>query len=372
MHSDTSDMTNMMRRFFRSTTYDPSQPEAFALAFAADFWKREQSNPVELPTGRDLYNMSILTKRTGLSELTKRVALVSDSLILTHTSTDSPNTFTGSQYKIADDSNSRPQWRFDSKEPWRQPPVVSQQNVFLRSPDLAEMGRWLNDCRPLLERGSVFYYPDVCTYYDQYMPGDSWSMSNSITFDDQQFSEVTLPKFCNALVKNGKVAAATGADPVKSHAIGVTLDVSFPHLDGVTLSDYAKIVTDETTAFEAFQTFLRVKIVELEEALEADAYRRSLNKLRLEIEAGTRQLTGDLERLGKKRAFAAAGATVGAAGVVLLGVTPSELHTLLTAVGTSGGLWGLVNAQRDFTLEVSSLKQRPFYLVWLFQKQSNS
>jgi hypothetical protein len=140
------------------------------------------------------------------------------------------------------------------------------------------------------------------------------------------------------------------------------LHTELPFLQGVALGDFSRITVGEFDSYRAFRDFLRLTLLSLDDALNDVHSERELVKIGLKINDEVRTMRAEMTKASRKQALSAAGAALGTVGTVLLAVYGPALATAITALGASGGVWGMINAMGDGTTRV--VRENKWYYVW--------
>jgi hypothetical protein len=206
----------------------------------------------------------------------------------------------------------------------------------MHCPDLDALGRWLLDARPLLEAGLAWYLPTYSTAYVR--------VRDNVP---SQLSAAERAKAVDYLIKDGRAIDASGADPIKSQLIRPILSIDLPFIDGIGLRDFSRITIGEFNSYAAFRDYLRLKLLDLDPALNAVDSERQLLKLALEIKEQIRSSRAEMEQAKHKRLLTASGAAIGTVGAALVAVYGPALESAVAVVGTSGGIWATISALAD-------------------------
>lgn len=206
----------------------------------------------------------------------------------------------------------------------------------MHCPDLDALGRWLLDARPLLEAGLAWYLPTYSTAYVR--------VRDNVP---SQLSAAERAKAVDYLIKDGRAIDASGADPIKSQLIRPILSIDLPFIDGIGLRDFSRITIGEFNSYAAFRDYLRLKLLDLDPALNAVDSERQLLKLALEIKEHIRSSRAEMEQAKHKRLLTASGAAIGTVGAALVAVYGPALESAVAVVGTSGGIWATISALAD-------------------------
>jgi hypothetical protein len=230
----------------------------------------------------------------------------------------------------------------------------------MHCPDLGELGRWLLGTRDLLEAGLVWYLP-------------TYSVVSHLVDDAgkpylQQHGAAERAKAVDFLIQDGRAVDTSDVKPVKSRLVRPLLHIDLPFMDGVGIQDFSKITIEEFASYAAFRDFLRLSFLEMDESLNAVQSDQEIVKLGLRIKDHVRSAHHEMERVRRKRSVAVTGAVVSSVGAVLVAVYGPALAAAVTAVGATGGLWGIMNAAADGNTRV--LRENEWHYVWVLAKKS--
>jgi hypothetical protein len=167
----------------------------------------------------------------------------------------------------------------------------------------------------------------------------------------------------------GRAIDASGVDPIKSRLVRPILRIDLPFLDGVSLHEFGKITTEEFASYNAFRDHLRATLLDLDDAVDDVHSDLELVKIGLKITDEVRSVKAELGKVGRTRAVAATGAALGSVTAVLAAVYGPALKEAIEIVGTSGGVWGILQAAAENNTR--SLRENKWYYVWALSQESN-
>jgi hypothetical protein len=381
-------VAHLMEGFF---TYSPYRPrsgasgdsfEYVARRYGEFLWRDEVNGLVaenRLSRSRFYVGLSVDGSAQSFAELTKRVALISDTLLLSHDWTGhfhelgiSENIRAGSAPEVAIppalDAMEAALDGYVTRDLQRSVDRALERDLERRQlqsdaygmhvPDLENLGRWIIDAEPLLRAGMAWYLPSYSTTVLEMIGG-------------QKRVPVDRPtdrvKAMDYLIRDGRAVDASGAEPIKSQLVRPVLQAELPFLAGVGLRDFSKITVGEFASYSAFRDFLRLSLLELDQSLNATEADRELVKLGLRINDQIRAVRADMERAKKRRAVAASGAAVGSVAAILTAVYGPALQTAIAALGVGGGAWGIINAMTDNNIR--ALREDKWYYVWVLARK---
>ncbi|MFL6119049.1 hypothetical protein [Actinophytocola sp.] len=364
-------VARQMKQFFRSLR--EIRPEGVAKSYGAFQWDRIREsldNAIELSRSR--YHISLSAGREDFEQLTKRAALVSDTLLLCHDWTGTYHgigesrrkglEYSAPRYTVADSNYAVAEWRAQQREhDVRQ--GESARVYGMHCPDLDELGRWLLGARDLLEAGLVWYLPSysVVTHHvgerrEPYL---------------QHFGTAERAKAVDFLVRDGRAVDMSDVWPTKSHLVRPLLQIDLPFMDGVGIRDFSKITIEEFDSYSAFRDFLRRTFLEMDQSLNAVQSDLEIAKLGVQIREQVRAARSEMKQLRRKRSVAVTGLAVGSVATMLVAVYGSVLAAAITALSASGGgLWSYMNAAAEKNPSVPC--ETTWHYVWVLAKKSGT
>ncbi|NLU71739.1 hypothetical protein HCC61_03390 [Streptomyces sp. HNM0575] len=334
-----------MRRFFRDLP-PGLDPSAVAKAYGRHLWDSgADSLADEKKLSRSRFYVGLSVESTGLSEFTKRAALISDTLLLSH---DHRSAF----HEI--ESYAKHGIPFDSASAMSE----SLTDPFslrygMRCPSLDVLGRWILDSEPLLKAGLAWYLPSYST------------IKKGGPKTPQPVEAIDY------LIRDGRVIDASGGEPVKDRLVRPVCRMDLPFIDGVDLADFSRITVDEFSSYSAFRDFLRLSFLNIDDALNDVQSDRELMKIGLEIKDQVRSVRSEMKRVKGQRAVAAGGAVVASVSAALVAVYGPALEWVAGVIGgATPGLWGLLQARGENSTR--PLREDKWHYVWTLSKESNT
>jgi hypothetical protein len=383
-----------MRAFFRYRrpdlwTTDPLELARIAQVYGSyllNLWTSEiypgktTSLETMLKGSRSRFTIGLSTQAIespDFEQLTRRAALVSDTLLLSHDgtaklheldvkvwsglntplSTDERHAIMGHNLLIGAGEYDG---SFEHPDDKRVKNSDSVQVYGMHCANLEALGRWVRDTKPLLTAGLVWYLP-------------RYSIETRAALNGKILQRVDLPERFQAvdyLIRDGRAVDASGAEPLKSRLVRPVLQVDLPFIEGVNLRDFSKITVGEFAAFSAFRDFLRHSFIDMDDAMNAVAADRELVKLGLQIKDQVRAVGVELGKARRKRAVSVTGAVIGSVGATLVAVYGPALAAAVAAVGAGGGLWGIIHAATENSTRY--LREDKWYYVWMMDKKSST
>ncbi|MEU1726307.1 hypothetical protein [Nonomuraea sp. NPDC005692] len=355
-----------MQKFFRSV-HQGDQPEQVAKKYAAYFWDRDADTLRDMGSlAKHEFDVSLGFKQADLAAVTKRVSLISDTLLLadgmggtyheigqTGIHWDDPGRRSGSKPQLppgtpADLPASMMHMAAvrEPREDWR------EDNFGIRTLDLAQLGTWILEAQPLLQAGLTWYLPNYCLRTQQVKKGRPVQRTRSIR-------EARAVDF---LLKGRRGIEASGEEPVKSRLVRPILDIKLPYIDGVGLRDFSKITVEEFGSYDRFRTYLRGKFLQLDEAQDAVQAELALTRIGVEIREQIQECQAEMAKIQRTRALAATGAVLGTTGATLTAVYGPALTAALGVLGATGGIWSIVQAISQNS--VRTVRDGRWYYIW--------
>ncbi len=353
-----------MRTFFRDAAFGPSKrdhPSSLARSYGRHLWRelrRDQYPSLRRTSApfRSRFNISLATSgagAVGFEQLTKRVSLVSDTLLLSHG-------HSGPFHELGETSVSTPTIDVYSPSVLVDAPDGPTQRYGMYCPDLGELGRWIHSFTPLLKAGLAWYVPTYSMTY-----GDGYFSTKN---DVEPIASLDWLTIIDFLVEDGRAVDASGEQPIKSQLVRPILEIDLPFVEGVDARTFSKVTIDEFASYSAFRDFLRRRLLDMDDSLNAVQSEREIVKVGLDIKDQIRAAGAEMAKAKRKRALAASGAVVGSVGASLVAVYGPALAAVVAALGAGSGVWGMLNAAADTTPR--AIREDTWYYVWVLQKKS--
>jgi hypothetical protein len=363
-------VARQMRQFFRSL--GESRPDGVAKSYGAFLW--DHSNEILSSSSglsRTRFHIGLSAGREDFEQLTKRAALVSDTLLLCHDWTGAYHSvgessrkgqeYTAPKYTIAGSDYAVAEWLGERKREQDARQVESARVYGMHCPDLTELGQWLLGARDLLEAGLAWYLPSFSVV--THLAGENGKPYL------QNYHTAERVKAVDFLIQDGRAVDTSDVRPVKSRIVRPLLHIDLPFMDGVGIKDFSKITIEEFASYSAFRDFLRLSFLEMDESLNAVQSDQEIVKLGLRIRDQVRAAHAEMERVRRKRSVAATGAVVGLVGAVLVAVYGPALAAAVAAIG-AGGLWSTMNAVAENSPRV--LRENEWHYVWVLARKSGT
>jgi hypothetical protein len=347
-----------MWKFFRTLKDEHrADPKVVAELYGKLLWNNATGRLVaekRLSRSRYYVGLSIGDGGDNFDKLTKRVTLISDTLLLSHD-------WTGKYHHLNTDTQYVPAESYAGQRVYR---PGSEKRYGMHCPSLAGLGRWILDAEPLLKAGLVWYLPSysVSTAKVDAPAHAEWKKG--------PFSEAEQVKAIDYLIRDGRAVDASGAEPIKSQLVRPVLRIDLPFVEGVNLQDFSKITIEEFASYSDFRDFLRQSFLDMDMALNAVQSDRELLKLGLQIKDHVRSIRSEMETARRTRAVAVTGAAIGFVGAILVAVHGPALAAAVAAIGgASSGVWGIIHATTENNTR--ALRENKWYYVWVLAKKSN-
>ncbi|GAA0297473.1 hypothetical protein GCM10010302_40140 [Streptomyces polychromogenes] len=301
------------------------------------------------------YYVGLSSEMTSFTHVTKRVALVADTVLLSDHGI-------GAVHELGERSESGSTGVLDGDHYV----VTSTWRYGMVTGDLDELGRWLLNAEPLLRSGLVWYGP-------VYREG---SRANMTEYAGVR-SAGPLPAFSDRsidfVVEHGRAVDLATAKPLASRVVRPVLEVDLPFIDGLSLHDFARVTTEEFDSYTRFRDFMRARLLELDGALEAVDSQVALERVALSIRDELDAATAALSGAARTRVLSRSGAVLGTTSAVLAAVRPEALEGALAVGATlaagATGLWPTVQA---FAEVKPRRAQGKWHYVWVLQKKGAS
>lgn len=339
-----------MRRKARRATLDSEARQHLTLAEAvsnADEGSRvEQYVKAYLDAGIDKlllangpeYNISVVTMDRDFGSFVKRSSLIASQLAIGHDGATRATRIYGEMIE-----------RSFTDYGWK--------NYYINCPDLAELSRLLLDAELLIRTGKVIYIPAVYTRYED---------------ADRLGSEgIPLPRTAfDLLLKGGRLTQLSTDISLGSRLAIPLMRLNLPVLENVSLRDYSRILTGEPEAHSTFSDYLRGRLLELDGEGDERAIQRGAAKIDIELRDGLRGSRAEMEKLTRRKAVQATGATLAFCAATLVAVAGSSFAQYVGLVGASGGAVGLAAMANEYINDRSAARLKPFYFLWLLEREA--
>lgn len=353
---------NLMRSFFSGLERSSASKE-IAVSFANYFRENAHAAPMAWNT-KDysfLYNFlgnlssaTIVTPDQSLDDITKKLLMISDFAVVTHRN--------GIRHQIANEYLiGRPETVYPDDDI----------TYFLRCNDINELGNWLKSCRNALEKGRLFYVPDIFISQERI---SAYGSRDLIEHEPLRDFTANLISSSKQLVQTENITSNNSAilrgQNVKQFIIRRILEAEIPYIEDVNLETFTKIAEEEDDAFSAFKNHIQLKLVDLHKNEGSNFYEADLYKISLELGEGIRKLNSDFDRLNQKTYFQSIGASIASVTVVLVAVNVEAFSILPELLGTGGGLLALSTVFADYITTKSDLTSSPYYYLWLVSRKA--
>jgi len=294
------------------------------------------------------YYVGLSSDVGSFTNITKRVTLVTDTMLLSDHGA-------GTVHHLGFRETSHPGSGTD--QVWRFGMVTA---------DLIELGQWLLDAEPLLRKGMAWYGPVfVEGEAGGSLPGQGWS-------DDEIPALPSLTdRSIDFLVEHGRAVDLSRTKPLASRVVRPVLEIDLPFLEGLSLSDFAQVTSDEFDSYRHYRDFMRSRLLELDDALEAVDSQVALERVALSIRDELNAATAELSSAARSRALSRSGAVLGTTSALLAAVRPEALQGALAASATvaagATGLWPTIQAFADIKAKRMHGK---WHYVWVLQRKA--
>jgi hypothetical protein len=284
------------------------------------------------------FNVSVVTLDRDFGPFVKKSTLIASQLAIGH---DSRTRATRLYGEITSHNTTDYGWN----------------NYYINCPALADLSRLLLDAEPLIRIGKVAYVPTVYTRYED---------------SDRLGSEgLSLPKTVfDLLLKGGRLTQLSSDISLGSRLTIPLMRLNLPILENVSLRDYSKILTEESEAHSTFSDYLRSRLLELDGEDDERAVQRGAAKIDIELRDGLRASRAEMEKLTRRKAVQATGATVAFCAATLVAVAGPAFTHYVGLVGASGGALGLAAAANEYVNDRSAARLKPFYFLWLLERET--
>jgi hypothetical protein len=341
-----------MREFFQYflTESDRSSYSSVALKYAKHFIGSSQYMLQDKKTSHSRFNVGVYLSKADMGVPTKRVTLISDTLLLTH----EPG---GSHHHIETwrhvPNNGSVEMGGTGGGDYCSPSMEVLSGVYFH--DINAVGRWILDSEPLLKAGLAWYLPNYTRASREY--GLVQNSSKHFEFGGVDY-----------IVRDRQVIDSSGATPIKSQVVRPVMRIDLPFIEGVSLRDFSNITVQEFDSYAGFRGWLRQQFLGLDAALDAVQSEHELVRIGEEIADSARSIHAEMERLKRTRAVGVTGAGIATVGAVLVAVYGPVLQAVIATLGLSGGAWKII--QEIHQNSTKPIREEKWYYVWVLDKES--
>jgi hypothetical protein len=308
------------------------------------------------------YYVGLSSEMGSFTHVTKRVALVADTMLLSEHGIGAVHEL-GERVRQGISHggviDSRSPAATTSFRTWRYGMVTK---------DLVELGQWLLDAEPLLRSGLVWYGPVFTTG-----SAGLWAATDMDVIVDTPAGPLpsSRDRSIDFVVEHGRAVDLSRAKPLASRVVRPILEIDLPFINGLSLSDFARVTSEEFDSYRLYRDFMRSRLLELDDALEAVDSQVALERVALAIRDELNVAMAEMSRAARSRALSRCGAVLVTTSAVLAAVRPEALQGVLNANATmaaaAAGVWPTIQAFADSKLKRTHGK---WYYVWVLQKKA--
>ncbi|MGI5414058.1 hypothetical protein ACQEV9_45645 [Streptomyces chartreusis] len=301
------------------------------------------------------YYVGLSSDMGSFTHVTKRVVLVADTMLLSDHGVGAVHELGEHERTISlDFLGDNPRLSPSERQTWRYGMVTT---------DLVRLGQWLLDAEPLLRCGLVWYGPVFTTGKSGGTVGLRIEPAGPLpTFSDRSIDFV---------VEHGRAVDLVRTKPLASRVVRPILEIDLPFINGLNLSDFAQVTREEFDSYRQHRDFMRARLLELDDALEAVDSPVALERVALSIRDELNAATAEMSSAARSQALNRAGAVLGTTSAVLAAVRPEALQGALASSATiaagATGLWPTIQAFADIK---SKRTHGKWHYVWVLQKKN--
>ncbi|TXL83652.1 hypothetical protein [Streptomyces sp. IB2014 016-6] len=346
-------MAPQMNRFYDSLTeQERESAQDVARSYGRHFFGLYKGLLEAKEASTSPYYVGLSSEMGGFTHVTKRVVLVTDTVLMSGHGTGGVQDlgeYTTTSYRNMEGQDLE---------------IHTNRRYGMVATDLVKLGQWLLDAEPLLRSGLVWYGP-------VYIKG-----SPVENFDLRWNPSVPLPSSADHaavdfVVKHGRAVDLSRAKPLASRVVRPILEIDLPFIDGLALSDFAKVTREEFDSYTQYRDFMRSRLLELDDALEAVDSQVALERVALSIRDELNAATAEMSRAARSQALIRSGAVLGSTSAILAAVRPDALQGALATSATlaagATGLWPTIQAFADSKPKRTNGK---WHYVWVLQKKA--
>lgn len=309
------------------------------------------------------YYVGLSSDLGSFTHVTKRVVLVADTMLLSDHGIGAVHEL--GEYR----ENFSHQGNVDVGDPYQDRLTTWRYGMVTK--DLAELGQWLLEAEPLLRSGLLWYGP----VFARGSVGISEAIGAGWGRFDTNTQAGPLPSFSDRsidfLVEHGRAVDLARTKPLGSRVVRPILEIDLPFIDGLSLGDFAQVTTEEFDSYRQYRDFMRSRLLELDDALEAVDSQVALERVALAIRDELNAATAEMSGAARSRALSRSGAVLGTTSAVLAAVRPEALQGALafsaTIAAGATGLWPTIQAFADIQPKRTRGK---WHYVWVLQKKA--
>lgn len=300
----------------------------------------------------------------SFTHVTKRLVLVADTMLLSDHGV-------GAVHELGERKQTLTQYPGAGPLGAAERTVTVTRRYGMVTKDLVKLGQWLLDAEPLLRRGLAWYGP----VFTEGSAGRSVE-TETLMFREDRTPPGPLPSFrdrsIDFVVEHGRAVDLVRTKPLASRVVRPILEIDLPFIDGLSLSDFAQVTCEEFDSYRQYRDFMRSRLLELDDALEAVDSQVALERVALSIRDEVNAATDEMSSAARSGALNRCGAVLGTTSAVLAAVRPEALQGALASSATiaagATGLWPTIQAFASIKPQRAHGKW-PY--VWVLQKKAS-
>ncbi|WP_419994476.1 hypothetical protein [Streptomyces boninensis] len=329
-----------MRSFFRQLRGKVRQdPREVALAYGKYLWdSKAESVKAERRLRDSKFYVGISTAEYGFEDLTKKVPLIADTLLLSHDRRDS------NACLLRRETSDLSPGRFSGDGLDRETNIEMETvTSYMHCPSLSTLGSWILGSEPLMKAGLAWYLPTYSTQTSGFStsPADP----DGVYVGDREHASAI-----DYLVRDGRVIDGAGVRPEKSKYVRPILEIELPFLENVPLGDFSRITIEEFDSYASVRRYMRKSFRSLGDALNSVDSQLALDAIRDEIEEQVSISASQMEAASRGTVLSALEVGVGTVTVALSAVYSPIFQEVITALGvgaTGGAVWHLLKVKEE-------------------------
>lgn len=235
------------------------------------------------------------------------------------------------------------------------------------SNNFSDLGSFLDECKPAIINGKIFYYPTYQITFSENFYATSFNMRS----DDEivTWNEKKSAKDIAELLKYNNSLFDYYTNPIFETNDLIIIDkMELPYIENVEFSTFIDLLNNELDGRNNILKHLRSKLFELKVSANSGAMRYNLRKAGDEIKEGVDEITSLLNKTKHKRIFQISEAFIGTIIATLVAVNIDGFTNIAPFVGAGGGLFSFLKILEDFYYEKKEIKENKFFFLWLLQK----
>lgn len=292
-------------------------------------------------------NISLLSRDDALDDITRKSMLLTDTTLFGH------------------DPKSVSKIQFDHKYRgvYRGGDFGHDFYYNAHCPNLSLIGKWLINCKPLLESGDLFYYPKL----------EIKSVFGNFFERDPEYTYFENHLF-DAVIESQKLLGCYTTNILKNRFIETILSLDIPYIKNVNLENFSKICTDNYSDLEKFKDHMNNKFLEMYNASNGEFALGDIEKLSAQLKCDINKISKDIKNLKSDKAFNAVGGVVATTTASLCIINPeinSILSNIMSVTPLAVGLFSTLKSLNEYIRAEKKVEDEQFLFLWSLSNIKN-